>query len=46
MFDAGLADPAQVSCQALLNATSVSGLFITMEAAIARVPGSSSEPYL
>lgn len=37
MFTAGITDPAKVTRNALLNAASVSGLFITTEAGIARV---------
>ena len=38
MFDAGIIDPTKVTRSALLNAASISGLFITTEAAVAEIP--------
>ncbi len=38
MFDAGIVDPTKVTRIALLNAASISGLFITTEAAVAEIP--------
>jgi chaperonin GroEL len=38
MFDKGIIDPAKVTRSALLNAASISGLFITTEAAVADIP--------
>ncbi len=38
MFDAGIIDPTKVARTALLNAASISGLFITTEAAVAEIP--------
>jgi len=38
MFEAGIIDPTKVTRSALLNAASISGLFITTEAAVAELP--------
>lgn len=38
MFKAGIIDPTKVTRSALLNAASISGLFITTEAAVAQIP--------
>ena len=38
MFDKGIIDPTKVTRSALLNAASISGLFITTEAAVADIP--------
>ncbi len=38
MFAAGIIDPCKVTRSALLNASSISGLFITTEAAVAEIP--------
>ena len=38
MFKSGLIDPTKVTRSALLNAASISGLFITTEAAVAQIP--------
>ena len=38
MIAAGIVDPAKVTRSALLNAASISGLFITTEAAVADIP--------
>ena len=38
MFDKGIIDPTKVTRSALLNAASISGLFITTEAAVADLP--------
>ena len=38
MFKAGIIDPTKVTRTALLNAASISGLFITTEAAVAEIP--------
>ena len=38
MYEAGIIDPTKVTRSALLNAASISGLFITTEAAIAQLP--------
>ena len=42
MYANGIIDPAKVTRSALLNAASISGLFITTEAAVAEIP--SKEP--
>ena len=42
MFQNGIIDPTKVTRSALLNAASISGLFITTEAAVADIP--SKEP--
>jgi chaperonin GroEL len=42
MFKKGIIDPTKVTRSALLNAASISGLFITTEAAVAEIP--SKEP--
>ena len=38
MFKSGIIDPTKVTRSALLNAASISGLFITTEAAVAQIP--------
>ena len=38
MFDAGIIDPAKVTRNALINSTSISALFITTEAGVAKIP--------
>lgn len=38
MFDKGIIDPTKVTRSAVLNAASISGLFITTEAAVADIP--------
>lgn len=38
MFEEGIIDPTKVTRTALLNASSISGLFITTEAAVAEIP--------
>ena len=38
MFAKGIIDPTKVTRSALLNAASISGLFITTEAAVADIP--------
>lgn len=38
MFEAGIIDPAKVTRNALLNAASISSLFITTEAGVANIP--------
>ena len=38
MFKEGIIDPTKVARTALLNATSISGLFITTEAAVTEIP--------
>ena len=38
MFEAGIVDPTKVTRNALLNAASISALFITTEAAVAELP--------
>lgn len=38
MFEAGIVDPTKVTRNALLNAASISSLFITTEAAVAEIP--------
>ena len=44
MFKKGIIDPAKVSRSALLNAASISGLFITTEAAVAEIPEKNPVP--
>lgn len=44
MFKKGIIDPAKVARSALLNAASISGLFITTEAAVASIPEPSPAP--
>jgi len=44
MFDAGIIDPTKVTRSALLNAASISGLFITTEAAVAEIPAPEPAP--
>ena len=38
MYEAGIIDPTKVTRSALLNAASISGLFITTEAAVTEIP--------
>ncbi len=38
MFEAGIIDPAKVTRNALLNSASISALFITTEAGVAKIP--------
>ena len=38
MFDAVIIDPAKVTRNALINSTSISALFITTEAGVAKIP--------
>ncbi|MDD6259239.1 MAG: chaperonin GroEL [Erysipelotrichaceae bacterium] len=42
MYKNGIIDPTKVTRSALLNATSISGLFITTEAAVADIPAKES----
>lgn len=42
MYKNGIIDPTKVTRSALLNATSISGLFITTEAAVAEIPAKES----
>jgi chaperonin GroEL len=42
MFDKGIIDPTKVTRSAVLNAASISGLFITTEAAVADIPEKES----
>ena len=44
MFKDGIIDPTKVTRSALLNAASISGLFITTEAAIAEIPEKNPTP--
>ncbi len=44
MFKKGLIDPTKVTRSALLNAASISGLFITTEAAVAEIPEKNPAP--
>ena len=44
MFKKGLIDPTKVTRSALLNAASISGLFITTEAAVAEIPEKTPAP--
>lgn len=44
MFEAGIIDPTKVTRSALLNAASISGLFITTEAAVAEIPAPEPAP--
>ncbi len=44
MFKKGILDPAKVARSALLNAASISGLFITTEAAVAAIPEPKAAP--
>ena len=44
MFKKGIIDPAKVTRSALLNAASISGLFITTEAAVAEIPEPTPAP--
>jgi chaperonin GroEL len=38
MYEAGIIDPAKVTRNALMNAASISSLFITTEAGVASIP--------
>ena len=44
MLKNGIVDPTKVTRSALLNAASISGLFITTEAAIAEIPEKNPTP--
>ncbi|MCR5373477.1 MAG: chaperonin GroEL [Solobacterium sp.] len=44
MFEKGIIDPTKVTRSALLNAASISGLFITTEAAVAEIPEKNPVP--
>ncbi len=44
MFARGIIDPTKVTRSALLNAASISGLFITTEAAVAEIPEKNPVP--
>ncbi len=44
MFKDGIIDPTKVTRSALLNAASISGLFITTEAAVAEIPEKNPMP--
>ena len=44
MFKTGIIDPTKVTRSALLNAASISGLFITTEAAVAEIPEKNPAP--
>lgn len=44
MFKKGIIDPTKVTRSALLNAASISGLFITTEAAVADIPEKAPAP--
>ncbi|MBQ1325992.1 MAG: chaperonin GroEL [Solobacterium sp.] len=44
MFAKGIIDPTKVTRSALLNAASISGLFITTEAAVAEIPEKNPVP--
>ena len=44
MFEKGIIDPTKVTRSALLNAASISGLFITTEAAVAEIPEKNPAP--
>ena len=43
MFEAGIIDPCKVTRNALLNAASISALFITTEAGVAKIPEPEKE---
>ena len=38
MFETGIIDPAKVTRNALMNSASISALFITTEAGVAKIP--------
>lgn len=48
MFDSGIVDPTKVTRSAILNASSISGLFVTTEAAVSEIkedkPASQAQP--
>jgi chaperonin GroEL len=44
MFEEGIVDPTKVTRSALLNAASISGLFLTTEAAVADIPEKQPAP--
>ena len=44
MFEKGIIDPTKVTRSALLNAASISGLFITTEVAVAEIPEKNPAP--
>jgi chaperonin GroEL len=44
MFEEGIIDPAKVTRNALLNAASISGLFITTEAGVVSIPKEEAAP--
>jgi chaperonin GroEL len=44
MFSSGILDPTKVTRTALMNAASISGLFITTEAAVAELPKKEAAP--
>lgn len=46
MFEKGIVDPAKVTRSALLNAASISGLFITTEAAVAEIKEKEVPPMM
>lgn len=46
MIEAGIVDPTKVSRSALQNASSISGVFLTTEAAVADLPGNDDMPGL
>ena len=46
MFEKGIVDPTKVSRSALLNAASISGLFITTEAAVAEIKEKDVAPMM
>ena len=43
LFEDGIIDPAKVSRNALLNAASISALFITTEVGVAKIPEKEPE---
>ncbi|MHB0742277.1 chaperonin GroEL [Peptostreptococcus anaerobius] len=46
MIEAGIVDPTKVSRSALQNASSIAGVFLTTEAAVADLPGNDDVPGL
>ena len=46
MFEKGIVDPTKVTRSALLNAASISGLFITTEAAVAEIKEKEAMPMM
>ena len=44
MFEAGIIDPTKVTRSALLNAASISALFLTTEAGVAELPKKDEVP--